>query len=44
MIPTLQDISLLNGEIPQLSEQLASQPAGHKHFAVIAGSWAPFKL
>jgi hypothetical protein len=38
MLPTLQDISLLNGELSQLSEQLSSQPAGHKHFAVIAGS------
>jgi hypothetical protein len=38
MIPTLQDISLLNGDLSQLSGQLASQPAGHKHFAVIVGS------
>jgi len=44
MLPTLQDISLLNGELSQLSEQLASQPAGHKHFAVIAGSKATIKL
>jgi hypothetical protein len=38
MIPTLQDIIFLNGDLSQLSEQLASQPEGHKYFAVIAGS------